>query len=159
MTGRRSPQKRRGARSDSDVLVDGLFGGHDWTRLHSVVREGVERGAFGAPTVTRFLARATEDESIRRQLRDAVVAGRSWKRRVDDRSPLSSAELQRLTQVAEVVREARRVYGGNDAAAERFLTAPHRRLGDRPPIIVAASEAGAQAVRELLSRLEEGAPA
>jgi putative toxin-antitoxin system antitoxin component (TIGR02293 family) len=64
-----------------------------------------------------------------------------------------------MTQIGEVIREARRIYGGDSDAAMRFLTAPHRRLGNRAPILVAGGEGGAQAVRELLAQLEEGAPA
>ena len=150
----------RGPRfSYSYVFIDGLFEGRDWTQLHSIVREGILRRAFGATTVTRFLTRAAQGDEVRRELRDAIVAGRSWKRRVADKSPLSAAELQRMTQIGEVIREARRIYSGDVDAAERFLTAPHRRLGNRSPILVAADEGGSQAVRELLARLEEGAPA
>ncbi|HEY8175202.1 MAG TPA: MbcA/ParS/Xre antitoxin family protein [Gemmatimonadaceae bacterium] len=149
----------RPKRDFSYAFVHGLFKGRDWNALHKVISEGVRRRAFGAPTVTLFISYAVTDEDIRRDLRSAIVSDRSWKRRVADKSPLSPAEVERMTDVGEVIREVRRLYGGDEAAADKFLTTPHRRFGGRPPILVAATEGGAQAVRELLARMEEGAPA
>jgi putative toxin-antitoxin system antitoxin component (TIGR02293 family) len=153
-------KSRRLARHDlAERFITGLFGGRDWSALRALLRDGLERGAFDASTVTRFLASCVRDESIRPALRRLIVRDRSWKRRVADGSPLAAAELERMTAVGEVVREVRRLYGGDVAAAEQFLTLPHKRLGSQPPILVAATEGGAQAVRELLGRMEEGAPA
>jgi len=149
----------RSTHAYTHAFVDRLLAGADWSRLHAIIRTGVQRGSFGAATLQRFLAEVVGDAQVRMALRGAIVSGRSWKRRVADRSPLSALEVSRMTQVAEVVREARRIYGNDSASSERFLTAPHRRLGNTAPILVAAGEGGAQAVRELLSRLEEGAPA
>jgi putative toxin-antitoxin system antitoxin component (TIGR02293 family) len=149
---------RRPKQELSDAFVDGLFSGRDWSVLHALAQEGLARQAFGASTVERFLDRCVEDEHLRRALRELIVSDRSWKRRVAERAPLSAAELAHITGVGEVVREVRRIYGGNDKAAEQFLTHPNRRLGGMAPILVAATEGGAQAVRELLARMEEGAP-
>jgi putative toxin-antitoxin system antitoxin component (TIGR02293 family) len=142
-----------------DAFLEGLFSGLDWRALHAIILDGIHRAAFGAATMNQFLDRATSHEDIRLDLRNAIVSERSWKRRVADKSPLAPAEVERMTDVGEVVREVRRIYGGNLDASEKFLTSPHPRLGGRPPILVAASEGGAQAVRELLARMEEGAPA
>ncbi|HEX4684420.1 MAG TPA: antitoxin Xre/MbcA/ParS toxin-binding domain-containing protein [Gemmatimonadaceae bacterium] len=150
--------KRAGA-TVSEAFVQGLSEGRNWSAIYKLVREGVSQGAFGANTVERFLEYASPESDTRRIVREAIVGNRSWKRRVADRSPLSPAEMERMTNVAEVVREARRIYGGDVDAAERFLASPHKRLGGEPPIIVAAAEGGGQAVREVLARLEEGAPA
>ena len=90
-------------------------------------------------------------------LRRLIVPERSWKRRVKG-SPLSASEMERLLAVGEVVRETRRLYGDEAVAAERFLTRPHPRLKGQSPILSAAMEGGAQAVRELLARMDEGAP-
>ena len=87
-----------------------------------------------------------------------IVPERSWKRRLAEKAPLSAPELERMTDVGEVVREARRVYGGDTDAAEQFLTRPHRRFGGEAPILVAATEGGAQACAKPLARMEEGAP-
>ena len=142
----------------SSDFVEGVFRNRDWAELYSIVRAGIEMGAFRAPTVDKFGRSAVQDERHQVELRYSIVSERSWKRRVVEKTPLSSAEVERMTDVGEVVREARRVYGGDEDAADRFLTQPHPRLQNRPPVLVAASEAGAQAVRELLARMEEGAP-
>jgi len=158
----KKPSRRvaeRTAHPYTHSFVDQLLEGADWTHLHGLIHDGVQRRALGAAALQRFLAGAVDDAAMRLAVRAAIVSGRSWKRRVADRSPLSPLELERMTHVGEVVREARRVYGGDAAAAERFLVAKHRRLDRRAPILVAADEGGSQAVRELLARLEEGAPA
>lgn len=142
----------------SSAFVEGLFGGRDWIHLRVVIKRGVENKAFGATTLATFLAHAVHSDEIRKELRDTIVSERSWKRRVAEKSPLSTAEVERMTDVGEVVREVRRVYGGDVDAADKFLTTPHHQFEGRPPILVAASEGGAQAVRELVSRMEEGAP-
>ena len=142
----------------STDFVDGLLGGRDWMQLRLIIQRGVESRAFGAATLLRFLANAVRSEEMRAELRDTIVSERSWKRRVAGESPLSAAEVERITDVGEVIREVRRVYGGDLAAADKFLSNPHPRFEGRPPILVAATEGGAQAVRELLSRMEEGAP-
>ena len=141
----------------SHRFIAGLFGGDDWQSLHQLMQTGLEKKAFRAQTVTEFLEHAVTEVAARSALRSYLVADRSWKRRVSEKSPLSAAELDRIADVGEVVREARRIWGESDAA-ERFLTRPHPRLRDRKPIEVAATEGGAQAVRELMSRIEEGAP-
>lgn len=150
---------KRSKQEIAEAFVEGIFGGRDWSELHALAQEGLERQAFGASTVENFLYRAVDDPDMRRALRGSIVSERSWKRRVADKSPLSAAELSRMTDVGEIVREVRRLYMGHDNAAKKFLTRPHKRLGDKAPILVAATEGGAQAVRELLGRMEEGAPA
>jgi len=142
-----------------EAFVQGLFEGRDWSVLHRIIHEGIRREAFGAPTLHRFLLFAIRDDAIRLDLRNSIVSNRTWKRRVAEKSPLAPAEVERMTAVAEIVREVRRLYGGDRDAADRFLSTPHRRFGGRAPILVAATEGGAPAVRELLSRMEEGAPA
>lgn len=142
----------------AEAFVHGLFEGRDWNTLFRLIHEGLARNAFGASTVSRFIALAVQGEAMRDDLRSAIVSDRSWKRRIAERSPLAPIEVERMTDVGEVVREVRRLYGGDAGAAEKFLTTPHKRFGGRAPILVAASEGGAQAVRELLARMEEGAP-
>ncbi len=140
------------------AFIEGIFGGRDWSLLHPLIRDGIQRQVFGASTVTQFLELCVNDEAVRRELRRAIVSERSWKRRMAERAPLSASEIERMVNVAEVVREVRRLYGGDSEAAEAFLTRPHRRFRGQAPILVAATEGGAQAVRELLGRMEEGAP-
>lgn len=135
-----------------------LFRGDDWKSLHQLIQTGLRKKSFKAQTVTDFLEHAVSEATARTDLRPYLVTDRSWKRRVSEKSPLSAAELDRLADVGEVVREARRIWGQPDAA-ERFLTRPHPRLQGKKPIEVAATEGGAQAVREMMSRIEEGAPA
>jgi putative toxin-antitoxin system antitoxin component (TIGR02293 family) len=142
----------------ADAFVEGILTERDWNSLHDLIHDGLERQAFGAETVNRFLTLCVRDEAVRPALRRLIVSDRTWKRRVVEGAPLAPLELQKMTDVGEVVREVRRLYGGDADAAERFLTRPHRRFGGRAPILVAATEGGAQAVRELLARMEEGAP-
>ncbi|MEO8622599.1 MAG: MbcA/ParS/Xre antitoxin family protein [bacterium] len=141
----------------SDALVDGIFDGTDWMRLHATIRSGLAQNGYGAPTLSRFLSRCLLDEEVRPMLRQLIVPDRSWKRRLAG-APLSASEMDRMIAVGEVVREARRLYDGNEEAAERFLTMPNARFGGQTPILAAATEGGAQAVRELLARVDEGAP-
>ncbi len=148
----------RGTELLSHQFIVRLFRGDDWRSLHQLIQSGLEKKAFSSHTVTEFLEHAVNEATARSALRPYLVADRSWKRRVSEKSPLSAAELDRLTDVGEVVREARRIWG-DQAAAERFLTRPHPRLQLKRPIEVAATEGGAQAVRELMTRIEEGAPA
>ena len=147
----------RSKRSPSDALVDGILDGTDWSRLYEMIRNNLPQNGYGAATVTRFLSLCLLREEVRPVLRRLLVPDRSWKRRLKG-SPLSASELERMLAVGEVVREARRLYGNDAEAAERFLTAPHARFGGQSPILAAATEGGAQAVRELLARMEEGAP-
>lgn len=151
--------RNRTAAATAEALVKGIFEGQDWGALHRIVADGLERGVFKAPAVTRFLSYAVRDAAMQKDLRSAIVSDRSWKRRVSEAAPLSAWEVERMLDVGEVVRESRRLYGGDEDAAERFLTTPHPRLDGQPPVLVAAAEGGAQAVRELLGRMEEGAPA
>lgn len=137
-------------------FIEGLDRGRDWLSLHDVIKAAIVKGAFRASTVERFLVFALRTEAARTSLRQALVTERSWKRR-KAHAPLSTAEVERMTRVADTVREARRLWNDDDAA-EMFLTRPHPRLGGGRPIDVAVSEGGYQAVRELLTRIEEGAP-
>lgn len=148
----------RTAEQLSHQFIVRLFRGDDWTSLYQLIQTGLDKKAFRAGTVTEFLEHAISESAARSALRPYLVTERSWKRRVSEKSPLSASELDRLTDVGEVIREARRIWGDNDAA-ERFLTRPHARLRGKRPVEVAATEGGAQAVRELMSRIQEGAPA
>ena len=71
---------------------------------------------------------------------------------------LSRVELKTMVDIGDVIREARRVYGRDTEAAELFLTIPVHALGGKPPLLVAATAGGAQAVHEHIARIEEGAP-
>lgn len=148
----------RAHRAVSHAFVDGLFGGRDWLELHGLIQHGLERHAFTAATVRAFLARAVHQKSLRGPLRQTIVSDRSWKRCMAEGRALSRVELRSMVDIGDVIRAARRVYGGDTEAAERFLTIPRRELGGQPPIVVATTVGGAQAVRECLARIEEGAP-
>jgi putative toxin-antitoxin system antitoxin component (TIGR02293 family) len=141
----------------ADTLVDRIFDGTDWVRLHAMIRAELARNGYGASTLIQFLSRCLLNEEVRPMLRQLIVPDRSWKRRLKG-APLSASEMERMLAVGEVVREARRLYGGNVEAAEQFLTRPNARFGGQTPILAAATEGGAQAVRELLARVDEGAP-
>ena len=51
----------------ADAYVDGLFAGTDWSVLHGLIQDGLARGAFGAATVSRFLAACVSNEAVRRR--------------------------------------------------------------------------------------------
>lgn len=65
----------------------------------------------------------------------------------------------RLYRAACVIAAARELFGGDQAAARRWLVAPQLGLGGRPPISMFATEIEGKAVLDLLGRLEHGAVA
>ena len=48
------------------------------------------------------------------------------------------------------------LFAGDQAAADRWLKTPAKALGGRTPLEVLALEGGADAVRDLIGRLEHG---
>ena len=69
---------------------------------------------------------------------------------------LNAAQSAIVSRVASVWTEAERIWKSDDAA-RRFLDSPHMLLGDRKPIdLVLDSEVGAELVKGILGRLENG---
>ena len=65
-------------------------------------------------------------------------------------------ESERLLRVAGVFEKAVGLFGGDVAAARRWLGAPRGELGNVPPIEFARTDVGAREVEDLIGRLEHG---
>lgn len=68
---------------------------------------------------------------------------------------LSAAQSDRLYRLARLVALAEEVFE-NDDRARRWLHAAQRGLGDRAPLDLVQTEAGAREVEDLLGRIEYG---
>jgi putative toxin-antitoxin system antitoxin component (TIGR02293 family) len=69
---------------------------------------------------------------------------------------LSPDESDRLYRVASVYRSALQLFEGDRAAARRWLNASAKALGGSSPVEYLDTEAGAEAVQDLILRLEHG---
>jgi putative toxin-antitoxin system antitoxin component (TIGR02293 family) len=69
---------------------------------------------------------------------------------------LSPDESDRLYRVASVYRGALQLFEGDRAAARRWLNEPAKALGGSSPVEYLDTEAGAEAVHDLILRLEHG---
>lgn len=59
-------------------------------------------------------------------------------------------------RVARVIHAAERLFEGDQDAARQWLSSSVRDLGEKPPIELLDTEAGAQGVLQLIGRLEHG---
>jgi putative toxin-antitoxin system antitoxin component (TIGR02293 family) len=82
------------------------------------------------------------------------VAPRTWARRKQT-GRFDMLESDRLARLGRLIRRARKVLGGS-AEARTWMTVGNRALGGRTPFEVAGTEVGAEAVFDLLGRLEHG---
>ena len=82
------------------------------------------------------------------------VAPRTWARR-KHAGRFDMLESDRVARLGRLVRRARNVLGGPDEARQ-WLALPNRALQGRSPFDVSATEVGAEAVFDLLGRLEHG---
>ena len=119
--------------------------------LHDLVAEGLPK-----TSVRALFSRLSERYDVEVQpLRDFVAPRATLKRR---RARLSPTESQRLERLARIVAMTEEVWQDNTAAAE-FLTRPHRGLGGRTPLQMAATDLGARQVEEILASIAFGLPA
>ena len=119
--------------------------------LHEIVAEGLPK-----TSVRALFSRLSERYDVEVQpLRDFVAPRATLKRR---RTRLSPTESQRLERLSRIVAMTEEVWQDKTAAAE-FLTRPHRSLGGRTPLQMAATDLGARQVEELLASIEFGLPA
>src|SRR6266852_6990029 len=119
--------------------------------LHEIVAEGLPK-----TSVRALFSRLSERYDLEVQaLRDFVAPRATLKRR---RTRLSPTESQRLERLARIVAMTEEVWQDRSAAAE-FLTRPHRGLGGRTPLQMAATDLGTRQVEELLASIEFGLPA
>jgi putative toxin-antitoxin system antitoxin component (TIGR02293 family) len=97
-----------------------------------------------------YQPRFTSDE-----LDQLVIPRRTLARRIKADEPLSEDETNRALRLDRVVTEADRVFGDSDKA-DRWLRKPHRRFSGQAPLSMIRSDAGAQAVEELLGQIDHG---
>ncbi len=82
------------------------------------------------------------------------IAPRTWARRKQG-GVLDTLESDRLARLTRLIRRASKVLGGVDEGRV-WLTTPSRAFDRRTPLEVASTEVGAEAVFQLLGRIEHG---
>lgn len=82
------------------------------------------------------------------------IAPRTWARRKQV-GRFDMLESDRLARLGRLVRRCRNVLGGAEEA-KAWMAKPNRALQGRTPFDVAGTEVGAEAVFDLLGRLEHG---
>ncbi|HQZ34677.1 MAG TPA: DUF2384 domain-containing protein [Ilumatobacteraceae bacterium] len=82
------------------------------------------------------------------------ISPRTWVRR-KQQGVLDMLEGDRVARLQRLTRRAATVLGGADEG-RTWLTTPQRALARRTPLEVASTEVGAEAVFQLLGRIEHG---
>jgi putative toxin-antitoxin system antitoxin component (TIGR02293 family) len=108
----------------------------------------------GVPVAVVASLTAALDISTAELLDWLHIAPRTWARRKQAGS-FELLEGDRLARLARLVRRARSVLGGADEA-RAWMKSPQRALGGRTPLAASDTEAGAEAVFDLLGRIEHG---
>ena len=85
-----------------------------------------------------------------------IAPRRTLNRREAEHQALSRDEADRAVRVARIAARAHRVFSAKPVYALEWLRAAQPPLGDRTPIQVLVSDAGARAVEELLVGIEHG---
>jgi putative toxin-antitoxin system antitoxin component (TIGR02293 family) len=83
------------------------------------------------------------------------IPRRTLERRVADNARLNLAETERAVRLGRVLEKARDVFASEGEAAA-WLTEKLPALGDRTPLALCATEAGAREVEQTLGRIEHG---
>ena len=92
----------------------------------------------------------------RGQLEKAIgISLRTFQRRRESDRPLSREQSSRAWKFAEILGRAADILGGRDEA-EAWLQTPSPALDQRRPIDLLATQAGVEAVEDLLTRIEYG---
>jgi putative toxin-antitoxin system antitoxin component (TIGR02293 family) len=82
------------------------------------------------------------------------MPARTWARR-KQAGTFDMLESDRIARLGRLIKRASKVLGGQHAA-RTWLTTPNRALRGRTPFAAADTETGAEAVFDLLGRLEHG---
>lgn len=117
-------------------------------KLHEALSEGVSYKVYTKLTETSGL----ESKELARYV---VIPPATLKRRADT-GYFKPAEGDRLYRFAEVYKSAVDLFEGDKAKAREWLLSPVRGLGGRRPVEMVATTAGAEAVLDLIGRLEHG---
>lgn len=127
---------------------------------HMAVKEGaVERLSEhdvrrGLPITTVVTTSDTLQLPLAQVLEWLSISQRTWARR-KQQGVLEVLEGDRVARLHRLIRRAGTVLGGL-AEGRAWLTTPQRALQRRTPLDVAATEVGAEAVFQLLGRIEHG---
>lgn len=108
----------------------------------------------GVPVATVAQLAVVLDRPLPEVLAWLHVPPRTWARR-RHAGVLDPLESDRVARLARLWRRARAVLGGS-AEARAWLATPNRALGRRTPWEVSSTEVGAEAVFDLLGRIEFG---
>jgi putative toxin-antitoxin system antitoxin component (TIGR02293 family) len=100
---------------------------------------------------------------VRRSLSNAeistfIIPERTKRHRLQKKQPLSVEESDRLVRMIRVQALAEDVFGDPEKA-KRWLREPLGELGNRPPLTLARTEAGARVVEQILAKIDWGAAA
>jgi putative toxin-antitoxin system antitoxin component (TIGR02293 family) len=101
------------------------------------VKTLIDRGVLGAKQVYR------------------VIPERTFGRRLAKGEPLKPAEADAIGRLVRVTEEAEKTFGDADFA-HKWLSYPNPALGDRIPIELAETDAGAREVETVLTRIAYG---
>ncbi|WP_304526792.1 antitoxin Xre/MbcA/ParS toxin-binding domain-containing protein [Halomonas sp. I5-271120] len=117
-------------------------------KLHEALSEGVSYKVYTKLTEASGL----ESKELARYV---VIPPATLKRRADT-GYFKPAEGDRLYRFAEVYKSAVDLFEGDKGKAKEWLLSPVRGLGGRRPVEMVATTAGAEAVLDLIGRLEHG---
>lgn len=117
-------------------------------QLHEELQKGVSYKVY------TNLAEVSGLES--KQLAQYVVISPATLRRRADTGRFKPAEGDRLYRFAEVYKSAVDLFEGDRERARKWFLHPVRGLGGRRPVEMVSTTAGAEAVLDLIGRLEHG---
>jgi putative toxin-antitoxin system antitoxin component (TIGR02293 family) len=101
------------------------------------VKTLIDRGVLGAKQVYR------------------VIPERTFGRRLAKNEALKPAEADAIGRLVRVTEEAKKTFGDADFA-HKWLSYPNPALGDRIPVEMAETDAGAREVETILTRIAYG---
>jgi putative toxin-antitoxin system antitoxin component (TIGR02293 family) len=132
-----------------------LMGGQKLLRKHVRQDTDLEQAvATGLPAeVVRHLADSTG--ATLRQLQEITLIDRStFSRRIKQRARLKVDESDRVARLARVAALAMDALGRDEGL--RWLREPNVALGDRIPLGMLGTDAGARQVEQIIGRIEHG---
>lgn len=122
---------------------------HSEADLARVVRRGIR------PSVLAHIRKAGFSQ---KEIEQYIIPSRTLRHRRVQRKPLSTEESDRVVRMARIQALAEDVLGDVENAS-RWLREPLGILDGNSPLEVAATEAGARLIEELLAKIDWGAAA
>lgn len=122
---------------------------HSEADLARVVRRGIR------PSVLAHIRRAGFSQ---KEIEQYIIPSRTLRHRRVRRKPLSTEESDRVVRMTRIQALAEDVFGDIENAG-RWLREPLGILDGHSPLDVAATEAGARLIEELLAKIDWGAAA